>query len=134
MYPVDQQLYQEVKEEANTKFNSKSGVYRSAWIVREYKKRGGIYTGEKPTNTGLPRWFQEKWVDINKPIKDHNGRIVGFEKCGRSNLQHAYPLCRPTQRITEDTPKTVAELNWSSLQQALKEKSKVQGTKNVRFT
>jgi uncharacterized membrane protein YhdT len=56
---LDKKLYEQVKQEASKKFISKSGIYRSAWIVREYKKRGGKYSGKKPTLTGLPRWFKE---------------------------------------------------------------------------
>ena len=31
-------IYIEVKKEADAKFNSPTGIYKSAWIVREYKK------------------------------------------------------------------------------------------------
>lgn len=34
---VDKELYEYVKTLANEKFKSKTGIYRSSWIVREYK-------------------------------------------------------------------------------------------------
>jgi len=37
--PINKKLYNHVKKLANQKFKSKSGIYRSSWIVREYKKR-----------------------------------------------------------------------------------------------
>ncbi len=53
---------------------------------------------------GLHRWFKEKWVDIRtgKPC----GRNEGEKRKG-------YPACRPSKRITEDTPKTVGEMSAS---------------------
>ena len=40
-------IYIEVKKEADNKFDSPTGIYKSAWIVREYKKRGGKFIGSK---------------------------------------------------------------------------------------
>ena len=40
-------LYGKVKSDADVKFLSKTSAYKSAWIVREYKKRGGRF--EDPT-------------------------------------------------------------------------------------
>jgi hypothetical protein len=51
--------------------------------------------------SGLTRWFKEEWVDIKtgKP-------------CGRSKgeKRRSYPACRPSKRISADTPKTNKEL------------------------
>jgi hypothetical protein len=42
--PVDKQLYSRVKSEAKRKFKGDyPSAYASAWLVREYKKRGGKY-------------------------------------------------------------------------------------------
>ena len=53
------------------------------------------------TEGNLNRWFKEKWVDIKtgKP-------------CGRSDgeKRNGYPACRPSKRISKDTPTTVNEL------------------------
>ncbi len=62
-------LYDEVKRLANFKFDVKTSAYKSSWIVREYKKRGGTYEGKKPVKTGLSRWYQEEWVDLRRPLK-----------------------------------------------------------------
>jgi antibiotic biosynthesis monooxygenase (ABM) superfamily enzyme len=103
--PIDKELYAIVKKEASELFTSPTSVYRSAWIVRTYKLRGGRYeksiSNDKPT--GLKRWFDEKWVDINRPGKP----------CGRpkTNVQNGlYPLCRPTIKVTDKTPRLLEDI------------------------
>jgi hypothetical protein len=55
----------------------------------------------KRARSGLTRWFKEEWVDIKtgKP-------------CGRSKgeKRRGYPACRPSKRISVNTPKTNEEL------------------------
>jgi hypothetical protein len=41
--PADPELYARVKAEAKKKFNVYPSAYANAWLVREYKKRGGGY-------------------------------------------------------------------------------------------
>ena len=41
--PADLKLYAKVKSEAKKKFRVFPSAYASAWIVKEYKKRGGKY-------------------------------------------------------------------------------------------
>lgn len=41
--PTDKKLYARVKAAAKKKFKVTPSAYSSAWIVREYKKRGGKY-------------------------------------------------------------------------------------------
>lgn len=45
--PTDSELYARVKNEAKKKFNVYPSAYANAWLVREYKKRGGGYRVEK---------------------------------------------------------------------------------------
>ena len=46
--PVNNALYSRVKSEAKRKFAVYPSAYANAWLVREYKKRGGTYrTGTK---------------------------------------------------------------------------------------
>lgn len=134
MIPEDTKLYEKVKRMADKYFESKTGIYRSSWIVREYKKRGGKYIGNKPKLSGLKRWYKEKWVDLNRPIKKGN-KIIGYEPCGRSVIKKKgeYPLCRPTYRINSKTPKTYKELSKKSIKKAKKEKSRVKGSRNIQF-
>lgn len=127
--PLDKKLYKKVTEEATKKFQAKTGIYKSSWIVREYLKRGGTYSGKKDPNQGLLRWYREKWVDISKK---------GLPPCGRKNSKEGdYPLCRPMYRVSKDTPKTVSEvfnsLSQNRINQIIREKKAVKWGKNIKF-
>lgn len=132
--PIDKELYDYVKKLANKKFKSKTGIYKSSWIVREYKRRGGKYKGKKSDKQGILRWYNEKWIDLNRPIKNKSGKIIGYEKCGRSNIKkEKYPLCRPTYKISKFTPRTYTMISKKSILKAKKLKAKVKGNKNIQF-
>lgn len=51
---------------------------------------------------GLGRWFAEEWIDIKtgKPC----GRRTGEKR-------RSYPACRPSKRVSGETPKTASELS-----------------------
>jgi hypothetical protein len=96
-------LYESVKRAASKKFLAPTSAYKSAWIVREYKKRGGQYVGSKGSkgskgSTGLTRWFRERWVDV-----------ATMKPCGRRSASSntPYPLCRPSVRVSASTPTLV---------------------------
>ena len=44
--PVNKALYARVNAEAKRKFKVYPSAYANAWLVREYKKRGGTYRTE----------------------------------------------------------------------------------------
>lgn len=44
--PRNKTLYAEVKAAAKAKFDVYPSAYANAWLVREYKKRGGTYKVE----------------------------------------------------------------------------------------
>lgn len=55
----------------------------------------------------LKRWFKEKWVDISK--KDESGK---HPECGRSDADEgSYPKCRPSKKISKETPTTSKSLS-----------------------
>jgi hypothetical protein len=133
--PADPTLYKQVKRAADKNFASKTGIYKSSWIVMEYKRRGGKYIGAKPKSTGLKRWYREDWIDLNRPIRKGK-KIVGYQPCGRSSPKRGdtYPLCRPSRRVSKSTPKTYKELSKGSIRKAKREKSKVRSKGNIRFS
>lgn len=49
--PSDKELYNRVKREAKEKFDVYPSAVANAWVVREYKKRGGTY--KKKTDKGV---------------------------------------------------------------------------------
>jgi hypothetical protein len=125
MIPTNKYLYEIVKKEADERFLAPTSVYKSAWIVKTYKKRGGSFDDPKNPDKGLLRWFREKWVDLN-----HNNR-----PCGRSkaSLDGVYPLCRPTIKVTKNTPKLASELDQKIIKKAIEEKQKNKHTKKIKF-
>jgi hypothetical protein len=131
--PIDKELYKKVKKLADEKFQSKTGIYKSSWIVKEYKKRGGKYKGVRPSSKqpGLRRWYKEKWIDLNRPIKEGNG----YEQCGRPKItsKSKYPLCRPSKKVTSETPVTYQKLTKKSINKAKREKSKIKSLGNIKF-
>ena len=51
---------------------------------------------------GLDRWFKEKWVDVK------TGKPCGRQK---GEKRKGYPACRPSKRVSKDTPKTAGEMS-----------------------
>jgi hypothetical protein len=107
--PANPKLYERIKKKVYAK-NPTHSAYRSATLVKEYKKAGGTYEGAKPKKTekGLKRWFSEEWRT---------------EK-GKSTYKEGGTIFRPTKRITKDTPKTMGELSKKDKEKAIKEKKK----------
>ena len=125
MKPSNPKLYAKVKAEADAKFLAKTSAYKSAWIVREYKKRGGRYDEAKPSQTtGLTRWFKEKWVDLNRP-----GEVCGRP---RATTKGTYPLCRPSVKVTDATPKLAKDVK-NVKDKVNKEKQKLKHKGRVKF-
>lgn len=134
--PLDKDLYSRVKAEADRKFLAPTSIYKSAWIVAEYKKRGGLYEeAKKKQNQGLLRWFRERWVDLTRPIMNKKGQVIDYEECGRkeASTKGTYPLCRPVHRITRGTPKTVSEIPAKAIEKAQKDKQKIKQKGHIRF-
>ena len=95
--PAKPALYSRVKAEAKRKFKIFPSAYASAYIVREYKKRGGTYTGKKSKRKGIARWMREKWTTQDG------------SPCGSKKFK-GVKKCRPTVRISKETPVTWQEL------------------------
>jgi hypothetical protein len=102
--PTNKKLYEKVKKEIYAKI-PKHSAYRSGLVVKEYKKRGGKYSGEKPKK-GLTRWFKEDW-------RTQDGSKT-YKKKG--------DIFRPTKRVSKDTPTTMSELTKKQKEKAIKEK------------
>jgi len=120
--PINQVLYASVKREANQKFSTPTSAYKSGWIVQEYKRRGGRYSGQRSKGL-LKRWFDEKWVNVSGG------------PCGRSRAttNGKYPVCRPSKRISKGTPTTIKELSKSQIRSAIRRKQKVKQSGRIKF-
>lgn len=111
--PTNKKLYATVTAEAKKRYKVFPSAYASQWIVKEYKSRGGKYSGKKNDNTGLSRWRKEKWTD-------EKGNVCGAKT--KENVKK----CRPTVIIDEKrTPITWKELKEKGKRRSvIKEKKK----------
>jgi hypothetical protein len=78
-------------------------------IAKCRKESGNVRKGE--AGTSLKRWEKEKWVDTR------TGKPCG---AGGSN-----EYCRPSKRVSSQTPKTKGEMSSSLLARKKAEKSRV---------
>lgn len=118
--PIDKKLYEKVKLQAKNKFKVYPSIYANSWVVKEYKKLGGKYSGKKSVNSGLTRWYDEMWVDVCY--------LPEIVRCGRETAQDKflinYPYCRPYYRVSKQTPKTVFEFSSNELKKRCNKKRK----------
>ena len=124
--PKNKKLYEKVKAEAKKKFKVYPSAYANGWLVKEYKRRGGTYSGKKSKTSGLTRWYEEKWINVCELP-----RIVscGRKSAGMSRSAWAkkYPYCRPYKRINKKTPRTVSQLSSAELKRRCKQKRRSPG-------
>ena len=114
---VNKKLYERVKEQIKSSIRGRRwGAYDSGRLVQMYKKLGGKYSGNKK-ETPLQRWYREKWVNACKWPQ-----VV---PCGRSDMANKMAYCRPSVKVTKDTPKTVQSLTQVQINKrcAIKEKT-----------
>ena len=105
---LDQPLYDSIKKEAD-KIYEKPSAYKSGWIVKTYKSRGGKY-GEDNKPRNLARWFKEDWADIGG--KD-------------------YPVFRPFKRVSKETPLTAYEIDPKQAKKQIALKQEIKGRANL---
>lgn len=106
--PKDQELYDQVKRLAKAVYK-KPSAYRSGFIIKKYKELGGTFKDDhKPRN--LKRWFLEEWTDVG---------------------HGAYPVYRPTRRVSKKTPLTVSEIDEHDLRKQIRLKQKIRGEHNL---
>tara|TARA_R110000803_G_scaffold202821_2_gene268142 strand:- start:539 stop:883 length:345 start_codon:yes stop_codon:yes gene_type:complete len=102
--PTNKALY----AKARAKYSSmKHSAYKSSLVVKEYKSKGGGYSGAKPKKSGLTRWHKEDWKTQDGK-KTYNGKKD--------------KIFRPTKRITKDTPTTMSELSSARKKKAIAQK------------
>jgi hypothetical protein len=109
---VDVELYEAIKRYIKEKYKKRWNAYYSGLLVQTYKELGGRYKIPKPKQTDLARWFKEDWKDIG---------------------EEAYPVYRPTKRITQETPLTVKEIDPKNLKEQIKLKQKIKGKNLPKF-
>jgi len=118
--PTNKKLYEKVKEEAKKKFKVWPSAYASGWLVKEYKRRSGKYSGRKTSSSGISRWYKEKWINVCKLPKKVS--------CGRSKLSKTwkknYPYCRPSIRVNKSTARISSEISMKEIKKRCSRKRK----------
>ena len=100
--PNNPQLWERAKAQAKQKFDVYPSAYANLWASKWYKERGGSWSVSKSSTIqkDLRQWLREKWVDISKPIRDEQGNVTGYEKCG-SGDKGGYPKCLPEKKASK---------------------------------
>ena len=133
--PSDPALYAKVKSSIKAKAKKSPkltwpSVVTSSMLVKEYKKaykkkhpRGSPYKGKKSKNSGLTRWYDEKWIDVCKlPKKVSCKRPT--KNMSMKKWKSSYPYCRPSKRVNSSTPKTANELTKAQIKSRCSRKKK----------
>ena len=119
-------LYLRIKNKIKKDVKKKKrrwGAYDSGRLVREYKEKGGKYSGKKKSSksgksSDLGRWYKEKWIDACAWPKR--------KSCGRTkaSIKSKVTYCRPSKVVDSKTPKTVQELTKAQIKSRCKRKKK----------
>ena len=83
---------------------------RASQAIAKCRKASGVVK-KSEEGTSLKRWEKEKWMDTR------TGKACG---AGGKN-----EYCRPTKRVSSETPKTKSEISPSKLASKKAEKSRV---------
>ena len=86
------------------------GLYESTKNAEELTARR---VNVARSSGGLTRWFKENWVDVK------TGKPCGRKK----GEKRGYPACRPKNRVSSKTPKTVGEMTASEKTRFKREKT-----------
>jgi len=85
--------------------NEASSPAQQAAIAINMKKKG-IEPKNENVNEDLKRWFKEKWVDVSRKVDGKH------PPCGRKDADgKAYPKCRPSKKVSSETPKVASSYN-----------------------
>ena len=72
-------------------------------------------------NEDLKRWFKEKWVDVSKKVDGKH------PPCGRKDADgKAYPKCRPSKKVSSETPKVASSYDKSEKKSMTQQKRRAE--------
>jgi len=97
----------------------KHSAYKSMSIAKERKSEGEIRDDRR-----LKRWIREKWRNLTPlTLNDHR-----FYECGeksKDQLARGLPsVCRPTIKISKQTPKLAKSFSIKQIKKAVKLKQR----------
>ena len=84
-HPVNVALYNRVRHMADKKFQAAPSLYKSAWMVHEYVKRGGKYAGKRDAHHGIVEAFSKQRKSRGmKKSRGKKSRSRGMKKSKKS--------------------------------------------------
>tara|TARA_Y100000114_G_C11760054_1_gene329026 strand:- start:2141 stop:2569 length:429 start_codon:yes stop_codon:yes gene_type:complete len=99
---LNPELYLKARQIADKTYK-KHGAYKNMFLVSEYKRLGGKYSGKKPDKkSGLSKWIKEEWIQVI-PFLEKGEKII----CGAGDNKKG---CRPMKKLDSKTPITLQEL------------------------
>ena len=122
--PTDQKVYDAVVAKVKAAVQKWPSAYASGMVVKEYKRvmaelgrapyleAKGTEKKKTVDDTPLARWYKEMWVDIA------TGKPCGAVR-GLGPGAGYYPTCRPSVRVSANTPVTVGELTAAQRRRAI---------------
>lgn len=111
---INKDIYERAYNKINLQFKGRPSAYRSAAVLKEYKKIGGK-VDESKSSGGLRRWIQEEWKNLT-PYAENLGSKIEFP-CGKKHpKQKGASVCRPK--------KDVNKYNKKQIQKAIQIKNK----------
>jgi len=121
--PSDPNLYEEARSFIMSRYK-KNSAYASGATVKQYKQQfAKKYGADTPPyladnrQKNLKRWFEEKWININPILGVYSDK--------------AYPVFRPTKRISNNTPTIYQDIPKKRLKEQYELKQKYKGQKNL---
>jgi hypothetical protein len=120
-------------EAAKRKFKVYPSAYANIYAAKicNKKQKTNEKTKVNYKKNKLKRWIDEKWVDVCSPTpKSSKTKRKTYKPCGRGNGdKRKYPYCRPSKRVTKDTPVTVYELSEEKIKSMCNKKRKLPNAK-----
>lgn len=92
------------------------------FLKNTFGKNAATHGGEDmEKHANLGRWFKEKWVDISRK---NDGK---HPPCGRSDSSSgAYPKCRPSKKVSDETPSTSRGMSAEEKRRATDQKRRAE--------
>ena len=100
--PADKELYSRVKAEAKDKFDVYPSAVANAWVVREYKKRGGTY--KKKTNKGADV------IDFDRNLTESGKVETASELINTAKSLAVGDALKFDQKLYDDARRALAQL------------------------
>lgn len=119
---MDKSIYAAAKKIADDTYKVPS-AYKSIFLTKKYKELGGrIKPGSK---SGTKQWIREGWKNLT-PVARGNATVKTAPPCGKKGpKQGKLPsICRPTKKVSKNTPVLAGNYTQAQLRKALGIKKK----------